>query len=341
MESKIEYKRKDGVSGSYIVFEIDCIYEESVEVKMLQNNNISGILSCDFRYEDNRLYLYYDTTDKTVVSDIMKGQEMTYDLLYGLYQAFIKTMKRCEKYLISADSILFRKDLIFGNRKCRELEFCVLPGMNSSFRKQLKSLTEEFMKISDHEDRKCVEFIYGIYDIVSENNFHVSDMENFLNEQGILDTDEKNRVSGSSNVIEAESDDSSEIRYKDTEQNMDKISDYDTGECFCLVKRNTKNIFIKEFVPHMINVKKSISFGCGAKDIVHIGRSSENEVMFPQNYISRSHAILEADENFLYVTDRGSLNGTFVNGERIATNVKTRCRVHDEITFADICFVVT
>ena len=36
----MEYKKKDGISGVYIVFEIDCASEESVEAKMLQNNNI-------------------------------------------------------------------------------------------------------------------------------------------------------------------------------------------------------------------------------------------------------------------------------------------------------------
>ena len=60
----MEYKKKDGISGVYIVFEIDCASEESVEAKMLQNNNICGLLACDFRYEDNRTYIYYDTTDK-------------------------------------------------------------------------------------------------------------------------------------------------------------------------------------------------------------------------------------------------------------------------------------
>ena len=50
---------------------------------------------------------------------------------------------------------------------------------------------------------------------------------------------------------------------------------------------------------------------------MHIGRSVKNEVVFPHNYISRIHAVLEADENFLYVTDKGSLNGTFINGKKI------------------------
>ncbi len=339
MEKELEYKRKDGISGSYIVFDIDCIHEESVEVKMLQNNNISGILSCDFRYEDNKLYLYYDTTDKTVICDIMKKQEMTYDILYEIYKAFVKTTKSCEKYLISADSILFRKDLIFGNRKYKELEFCVLPGMNNSFRNQIKSLTEEFMKIADHGDIKCVEFIYGLYGIVSEDNFHVNDIEIFLDNRVISDIDrgkdwQENSRASDGNV-------GSKAKIKDLEPTKNEKYDCDTSECFSLVRGNIKNILIREFVPDIINVKKSMSFGCGSEDTVHVGRSRENQVILPQNYISRNHAILEADENFLYVTDRGSSNGTFVNGEKIAANVKTRCKIKDEITFADIGFIVT
>ena len=111
-------------------------------------------------------------------------------------------------------------------------------------------------------------------------------------------------------------------------------------ECFSLVRGKMRNVFLREFVPEIVRVKKSVSYGYRMEDMLRVGRDNENEVVLPQNYISRKHAILEADENFLYVTDKGSLNGTFVNGERISANVKTRCRVQDEIAFADISFIV-
>ena len=112
----MEYKKKDGISGVYIVFEIDCASEESVDA----------------------------------VSDIMKEGKMTYDILKEIYTAIAEILKSCQKYLISADSVLLNKDLIFGNRKYKNLKFCVLPGLNCSFRKQIKELTEDFMKITDH-----------------------------------------------------------------------------------------------------------------------------------------------------------------------------------------------
>lgn len=379
----MEYKKKDGISGVYIVFEIDCASEESVEAKMLQNNNICGLLACDFRYEDNRTYIYYDTTDKMAVSDIMKEGKMTYDILKEIYTAIAEILKSCQKYLISADSVLLNKDLIFGNRKYKNLKFCVLPGLNCSFRKQIKELTEDFMKITDHCDKKCVEFMYGIYDIVSTDNFNMVDIEEFLKERQYPDdvsqysdetswyqndtsrySDEMSRypdetsrypddTSCYSDEVSQFSDKTSQrkksnifadendgVNVFSKSKEKDNAGDYDKSECFLLVRENKKNNFFKEFVPEIINIKKNLSFRGDMGSIVHIGRSRDNDIVFPQNYISRKHAVLEADENFLYVTDKGSCNGTLVNGERIAANVKTRCRVQDEITFADICFVV-
>lgn len=379
----MEYKKKDGISGVYIVFEIDCASEESVEAKMLQNNNICGLLACDFRYEDNRTYIYYDTTDKMAVSDIMKEGKMTYDILKEIYTAIAEILKSCQKYLISADSVLLNKDLIFGNRKYKNLKFCVLRGLNCSFRKQIKELTEDFMKITDHCDKKCVEFMYGIYDIVSTDNFNMVDIEEFLKERQYPDdvsqysdetswyqndtsrySDEMSRYQNDTSRYPDEaswySDEVSQFSDKTSQRKKsnifadendgvnvfskskekDNAGDYDKSECFLLVRENKKNNFFKEFVPEIINIKKNLSFSGDMGSIVHIGRSRDNDIVFPQNYISRKHAVLEADENFLYVTDKGSCNGTLVNGERIAANVKTRCRVQDEITFADICFVV-
>ena len=379
----MEYKKKDGISGVYIVFEIDCACEESVEAKMLQNNNICGLLACDFRYEDNRTYIYYDTTDKMAVSDIMKEGKMTYDILKEIYTAIAEILKSCQKYLISADSVLLNKDLIFGNRKYKNLKFCVIPGLNCSFRKQIKELTEDFMKITDHCDKKCVEFMYGIYDIVSTDNFNMVDIEEFLKERQYPDdvsqysdetswyqndtsrySDEMSRYQNDTSRYPDEaswySDEVSQFSDKTSQRKKsnifadendgvnvfskskekDSAGDYDKSECFLLVRENKKNNFFKEFVPEIINIKKNLSFSGDMGSIIHIGRSRDNDIVFPQNYISRKHAVLEADENFLYVTDKGSCNGTLVNGERIAANVKTRCRVQDEITFADICFVV-
>ena len=60
---------------------------------------------------------------------------------------------------------------------------------------------------------------------------------------------------------------------------------------------------------------------------VHIGRSPKSDVQFSLDYtpVSRKHAVVKLSEpGILLVRDLGSVNGTWVNGE----NVATYCRVN-------------
>jgi diguanylate cyclase (GGDEF)-like protein len=54
------------------------------------------------------------------------------------------------------------------------------------------------------------------------------------------------------------------------------------------------------------------------KDVILIGRSNETDVQIMENGVSRVHTKLIRNGDHLIVHDMGSLNGTFVNNEKIA-----------------------
>ena len=53
--------------------------------------------------------------------------------------------------------------------------------------------------------------------------------------------------------------------------------------------------------------------------LTSLGRSVENEISLDDITVSRRHAVLEHTRDGFTVHDNGSLNGTYVNGERITT----------------------
>jgi pSer/pThr/pTyr-binding forkhead associated (FHA) protein len=68
-----------------------------------------------------------------------------------------------------------------------------------------------------------------------------------------------------------------------------------------------------------------------------IGRDDVSEIRIADNSVSRNHAsiVLEGDE--YVVRDNGSLNGTYVNGDRVSRRV---LRHHDVLRFGSCLFLV-
>ncbi|MFN8472112.1 MAG: FHA domain-containing protein [Anaerolineae bacterium] len=68
------------------------------------------------------------------------------------------------------------------------------------------------------------------------------------------------------------------------------------------------------------------------RTILRIGRGADNDVILAEREVSRHHAEIRKEGESFVVTDLGSTNGTFVNGQRITRPM--RLRDGDLITIA-------
>ncbi len=73
------------------------------------------------------------------------------------------------------------------------------------------------------------------------------------------------------------------------------------------------------------------------KNTMTIGRDSSCDISIPVEHLSRKHAELTLQDGKLFVTDLGSSNGTFVNGNRV-----TRIELHpgDKLKFDVVTFSI-
>lgn len=78
-------------------------------------------------------------------------------------------------------------------------------------------------------------------------------------------------------------------------------------------------------------------FEIEADQSVRIGAKSDNDVVIPQQDVSRHHAILRASAGNLQITDLKSKNGTFINGNRTES---ARFRAGDLINLSSARLVV-
>ena len=77
------------------------------------------------------------------------------------------------------------------------------------------------------------------------------------------------------------------------------------------------------------------------KEKVIIGKKREQaDICLKQDCVSRIHARLERQGDGYYLTDLNSMNGTFVNGERLRPNEKRQIYAGDKISFASLRYTV-
>ena len=70
---------------------------------------------------------------------------------------------------------------------------------------------------------------------------------------------------------------------------------------------------------------------------ITIGRTSEADVELDNPSISREHALIEHEKGRDYLTDKGSTNGTWVNGKKI--NKRTKITDKDKIMVGKFAMV--
>lgn len=82
-------------------------------------------------------------------------------------------------------------------------------------------------------------------------------------------------------------------------------------------------------------------------DTVRIGRASPADGILPEldltqldtkGTVSRRHAIITREGEFVYLEDSGSINGTHVNGARLASGVQRPLQEGDQVCFGDVAF---
>jgi len=57
----------------------------------------------------------------------------------------------------------------------------------------------------------------------------------------------------------------------------------------------------------------------GGKDVIKIGRDTENDICLPHPMVSRFHAVVKSASGGLAISDLGSANSTYVNGRAVGT----------------------
>lgn len=165
---------KEGFSSYYVVKrESGHLYEE----RILSDQRCKAVLLFDIRRVDEESYYYFNVSGYTSLKQKMKDKKNSIKEYKLIYRKILESVYEIEDYLLPPEGILLECENIFLDDQNMHIRFCYLPGREKDLMQQLLDLTEEFLEIINYEDKKLVEYLYGVHESISKNRLPVFEEE--------------------------------------------------------------------------------------------------------------------------------------------------------------------
>lgn len=329
----------DSHSGSFheekgfLVVEEASDRSDAFDVKMLLNNQISGLLPLQIQYIDNQCIYRYMTGEKISLAGLLSHRKLQFKEAYQLWKDIFHSCSICGEYLLQPEHLLLYPEYIYWSARTKSFSICYFPGREENLEVQIKRLCEFLLKVTDHQDRLGRKFIYDWYDRLMGRGFYLSELEQYL--KSYRDSEGCGCRESMTEKKEAE-----------------KRSGKDPIECslkkdFCeeadreVIKRKKEPVDEKTY--YLKNVSQYpealLQFSL-SEGTLSVGRAPGCDMVLVGGQVSWHHARIEVEEGQVFVTDTGSAHGVFLNKKRLIKEHPVLCRAGDIIGFADITYLL-
>lgn len=299
--------------------------ERSVALKMIEHNQIEGLLPLHRQYIDEQIQLIYEVYGYHSLQEILEKQPVSVTRACCFLQQILDVLLESETFFLNMQEYCLDPKFIYWDRSKQQVYLCYMPGNNQDPYAGFRILLETVMEHLDHRNKQEIEWFYGLYDM------HCAEEITFAELREHLERCSRNTKSD----LQKCSDIQSEKKILERKaKSVTKNQSLENTGIYCLKRYEQRKFWTKK--AGMISVLPEQFILCEGQYAV--GRRQDQVVQLLPQQISREHALLEVEQDQIYLTDQGSANGTYINNRKISAHVKTCLKTGDVITFADISY---
>ena len=174
---KTSYQRE--LKRNYLIVETETSEgqgEPPFEQKMLEQNQIDGILRFQVRQKDEEVRFFYEITSKQPLSRLLEGQTIQAEQIRALVFGIARSLDHMEQYLLSEKSVLLDPEYLYVDPEGLKVWLCLVPGMECDFPEDYSRFLEYLLGKVDHRDKESVVLAYGLYQETRKENYGMTDI---------------------------------------------------------------------------------------------------------------------------------------------------------------------
>ena len=176
-DMKTSYQRE--LKRNYLIVETETSEgqgEPPFEQKMLEQNQIDGILRFQVRQKDEEVRFFYEITSKQPLSRLLEGQTIQAEQIRALVFGIARSLDHMEQYLLSEKSVLLDPEYLYVDPESLKVWLCLVPGMECDFPEDYSRFLEYLLGKVDHRDKESVVLAYGLYQETRKENYGMADI---------------------------------------------------------------------------------------------------------------------------------------------------------------------
>lgn len=152
-----------------ITIEEASVYQEDYQMKMLQVNEIEGILPVKGRGIDGTSFYDYNVSGKISMQAMYERTKISGEDLKLFLRQLLAVIRETENHLLNIHCILLEPEFIFYEDG--RFYFCYYPQAKQELWAEIHKLTEYFVKQADYEDKESVRIVFILHKETMVENY--------------------------------------------------------------------------------------------------------------------------------------------------------------------------
>ena len=144
-------------------------YSEDYQNKMLEENQVEGLLEMNGRGMDDKSCYDYDVSGKVSMKALYENHTMSGKEIKILLKAILCVVKEVERYLLDINCILMDPEYIFYAEE--KFYFCYYPPGEKNLWEGFHCLSEYLVKCADYQDQECVQIVFLLHQETMKENY--------------------------------------------------------------------------------------------------------------------------------------------------------------------------
>lgn len=173
-----------GLASSNMQVIVDSIIEEDFRYRMMKENEIDSLLSCDLSIEEGKAVYQYMISSYEPMETYYEHNVLDLTSLCWLFQGIIKGVRQGKEYFLEESGYLIDAKYLFIDSSLGQVKCCYCPQIQGILREQLLAIIEYCMNRINYQEETVVRVTYQLYQLVRQEATTLQQIEAYIMEQG-------------------------------------------------------------------------------------------------------------------------------------------------------------